>query len=294
MDEILISVITPTFNRGNLLKRCYLSLLEQSYMQFEWIVIDDGSTDDTQKIINNLQQQGKINIRYIYKENGGKHTALNEAFKIANGRYSIILDSDDYLSKDALKTIIDYWAKYSEIDDIYCISFLRGYCEGEPIGDMYPQNEFKSDYIEMRINSNVTGDKAETFVTKIMRENPFPVFETEKFLGESVLFIPLSETYKTIYVNKIIYFTEYIEGGLTLSGRKLRLKNPLGGMLYANCYLQSKRIKFRYKLKYSLLYMIYSYSAKKQKIKSKKLPGAYKIMYIFYPLCIVIYNYWNS
>ena len=108
----MITILTPTYNRKKYLKKAYDSLIIQTDKNFEWLIIDDGSNDETKEYINSLKQEKKVNIRYYYKDNGGKHTALNLGTKEAEGELILILDSDDYLDKNAVENINKYWKKY--------------------------------------------------------------------------------------------------------------------------------------------------------------------------------------
>ena len=108
----MITILTPTYNREKTLKRAYESLLAQTNKDFEWIVVDDGSSDNTKSLIEGFINESKLDIRYIYKTNGGKHTALNVGTAEAKGELLLILDSDDYLSEDAIELSYAYWEKY--------------------------------------------------------------------------------------------------------------------------------------------------------------------------------------
>ena len=111
MERVDVSILTPTYNRGYLLLRLYKSILKQSYRNFEWLIVDDGSTDDTrkvveQKILNDVERNG-VTIRYIYKDNGGKHTAVNRGVHFANGELVFIADSDDVRPDNAIETVVN-------------------------------------------------------------------------------------------------------------------------------------------------------------------------------------------
>lgn len=288
-----VSIITPTYNRDELLKSCYESLLKQTDKRFEWIVIDDGSIDETENVISGFIKANKIKLRYYKKENGGKHTAINYAFTLLSGDICLILDSDDILTEDAVSSIIKCWENVED-KTIGSITFLRRKPCGQIIGDKFPLDYYLSDYISCRINENITGDKAETFKVSELIKYRFPEFKDEKFLGESVLWIRFAQNCKSLFVNKAIYITSYLEGGLTQSGRKMRLNNPLGGMEYANSYLNCNRIKISIRLQKALLFIIYAISAKKKGIKHTKINKRFQFMYLFYPIAYLIYKKWSK
>lgn len=289
---MLLTILTPTYNRANLLKRCYNSLKEQTNKNFEWLVIDDGSIDDTKVIVEGFIAEDIIPIRYVYKKNGGKHTALNIGFKKAKGELTIIVDSDDSLTFDAVETIDNLWKQYRENKEISSIVFLRKYSNGQIIGDKFPQDNFISNHIECRINLGIDGDKSEVYVTRILKEYQFPVFEGEKFLSEGIVWTQIGRAYKAVYINKSIYVTEYLNDGLTKSGRGLRIKCPLGGMLNSKDYLQ-KDIRLYVRIKQMILYQCYGLFAKKNLHEMIKNCG-YKILFI---VCIPggysLYKYWK-
>lgn len=289
---MLLTILTPTYNRSNLLKRCYNSLKEQTNKNFEWLVIDDGSTDDTKTIIEGFIEEDILPIRYIYKENGGKHTALNVGFKKAKGELTIIVDSDDSLTFDAVETIDNLWKQYRENKEISSIVFLRKYSNGKIIGDKFPQDNFISNHIECRINLGIDGDKSEVYVTKILNKYQFPVFEGEKFLSEGIIWTQIGRAYKAVYINKPIYVTEYLNDGLTKSGRGLRIKCPLGGMLNSKDYLQ-KDIRLNVRIKQMILYQCYGLFAKKNLHEMINSCGC-KILFILCTPCgYLLYKYWK-
>ena len=237
---MFLSIITPTYNRGNLLGECYKSLKEQDDYDFEWIVIDDGSSDNTREIVESFikDAEGLFKVSYTYKENGGKHTALNMGIHKANGKLTLILDSDDILTPDAVSTIKKVWQENCNLDNLGVISFLRKYSNDNIIGDSFPKDNFLSNHIDYIVNKSIKGDKCEVVLTDVFKKFRFPEFKGEKFIGESIVWTKIAREYKTLYINKAIYITEYLEGGLTKSGRRQRLKSPLGGMALSNEYVK--------------------------------------------------------
>ena len=114
-----LTILTPTYNRGDLLKKCYESLNAQTNMEFQWLIVDDGSTDNTAEVVNGFQRESQqMNIKYLRKVNGGKHTALNYAHPYIEGDYVLILDSDDTLTEDAVQCAYDGWESYQKNEEI--------------------------------------------------------------------------------------------------------------------------------------------------------------------------------
>lgn len=290
--SVFLSILTPTYNRGNLLSKCYKSLKEQSLKDFEWVIIDDGSTDNTNEYIKKCIEEDEFPIRYFKKDNGGKHTALNLGFIECRGKLTIILDSDDILLPNAVEIIKKVWKENENIYKLGSMSFLRGDKDKKPIGDLFPEEKFLSNHIECRFNLGITGDKSEVYVTDILKEYQFPVFKNEKFMSEDIIWTKMGKKFKTLYINKVIYITEYLEGGLTKTGRKLRIKCPLGGIEAHKEYL-SNDFKLKIRIKHSLIYIAYSFFAKKS-IWSIVSKSEYKILIILNIIPgYLLYKYWK-
>lgn len=288
---MLITILTPTYNRKKEIKNLYKSLLTQTQKNFEWIVIDDGSVDDTKEYINGLVKEKKIDIKYIYQKNGGKHTALNTGIEECSGKLTFIVDSDDILTNKAIEEINNEWGKIKD-KNLCGISFLRGYSEEKAIGDEFYKDEFIDTFINVRLKNRVHGDKAEVWVTEILKKYKFPVFENEKFLGESFVWLSISGKYKMFFKNKIIYITEYLEGGLTNSGRKLKIECPKGGIANSNLCL-NKDIGYKEKIKNGLLYICYSFFDKR-KISNIIEKSSNKILVVILLVPgYLLYKYWK-
>lgn len=292
---MLISIITPTYNRGSLLRECFSSLVNQTNLNFEWIVIDDGSTDQTEEIIQKISQENhQFPIYYYKKKNGGKHTALNFAMSKVNGNVCCILDSDDVFIPDAIQKMIDEWSLYYDNQKIGVISFLRGYNETEAIVGNVDDEKIISNHIDYRINGGVKGDLCETIRTTTFKEFPFPVFKEERFFSEGWLWTNVGLKYQTVYVNKIIYITEYRDDGLTRAGRALRLKSPKAGMM--NSYLQmDEKINLKYRIKQAILYNVYSFRvAKYERNKIIRQRKNTFLICMTKPISFLILNYWKK
>lgn len=260
---MLVTVLTPAYNRSNQLRNLYNSLIKQSNKDFEWLVVDDGSKDDTEAVINSFIKENEIAISYIKKENGGKHTALNIGIKKSNGELIFIVDSDDILTSDAIESISLMHQKYKNNTRICGFSFLREFPDGRINGNEFSQNELIDTFINVRINSNdMYSDKAEIYYTKCLKEFPFPEFANEHFLGEDVVWVEMSRKYKMVHINEPIYIGEYQTDGLTKNRRINNIRSPRGCTLRANLYLKNDiNIKFREKC--ALQYLIYGWFAKK-------------------------------
>ena len=145
------TVFTPTYDRSDLLKRVYDSLEEQTYKDFEWLIVDDGSTDSTRDFIENLQSTASFDIHYSWKENGGKYTAINQGVSEARGRYFAIMDSDDWYLPDALEKMLECWNHVpDETKNSYKgVCGLFEYESGVFVGSKFPKDIFESNDIEI-------------------------------------------------------------------------------------------------------------------------------------------------
>ena len=286
-----VTVLTPTYNRLNTLVNCFQSLLKQSSKDFEWLIIDDGSSDETKQIVDQFIRKADFKVSYIFKENGGKHTALNRGIKEVTTELTLVLDSDDTLTSNAIEIIVREWVNYKGNLKICGLCFLRGYDENQQIGSKFPNDYFLSNRIETE-NLGVTGDKIEIIRTNVLKEFPFPEISEEKFIAESVVWIRIAQKYSMVYINRIIYITEYLEGGLTRTGRILRLKYPIGALLNAKEGLSNK-FKFKYRVKYSLLYIAYSLFAKRSIVKLLQNSGYPVLILLNFPFGYLLFKYWG-
>lgn len=288
-----ITVLTPAYNRGKFLEKLYKSLRTQSCKDFEWLIIDDGSTDDTCERVEQMKQTADFSISYYKKENGGKHTALNYAYQFIKTPLTFIVDSDDSLTEDAIVCVNAIYKKYKDENDLCGFSFLRGKPDGGYLSTSgVPQEGIKESYVECRINRGIGGDMAEVWYTHCLKEYPFPEFRGEKFLGEDIVWVRMSEKYKMRFFNRVIYISDYLEDGLTNNRRKHNINSPNGCVARAEAFLGSDAC-IRIKVKSMLQYQIYGKFAKKSCKKLYK-DISNKALYI---VCIIpatfIYLKWR-
>jgi len=247
------TVFTPTFNRKELLEKLYKSLQKQTFKDFEWLIVDDGSTDGTKEKVEEFLSEKKLEIKYYFKENGGKQRAYNFATEKANGELFICLDSDDEYVENGLEIILKYWKKYEKNSDIAGMGYLSTYPNREIIGSSFPEKEMISTQFEIYNKYGVKGDKGLMFRTEIIKKYKFPVFEDEKFVTEAVVYNRICEKYKMVYVNEKIEIKEYQEDGLTAKYNNLLLRNPKGQALYHN-EINSQKLTFKQKILNNAVY----------------------------------------
>jgi len=259
MYKYKVTVFTPTYNRAHTLERLYKSLQKQTFKDFEWLVIDDGSLDHTSLLIDKWQKESNtFPIRYYTKKNGGKHTAINYGLDLAQGELFFTADSDDYLTADALKKV-ETWACTLPQNEMFCgVVGNWGYTYTET-----PNTIFEALFRDVTLlerysevsDKPIDGERAYVFFTEIHRNYKYPVFSNEKFITEAVAWNRMAKDgYKMRVYNDIIYIYKFLEGGLTLTGNKLFLENPKGYGLW----LKEKAEFSDYTL-WAKLKMVYSY-----------------------------------
>lgn len=226
----MITVFTSIYNRRNVVGRFYESLLRQTSYDFEWLLIDDGSTDHLQELVNIWQVQAGFPIHYYYVKNGGKHRAINEGAKRAKGEIFFIVDSDDYLADDAIEFIQREFVKIAGQDDFAGISGLMcSSADGQIIGG---KPAFK-DYVDAtdfeRARYGLLKDKPCIYKTKIWLQYPLPEYEGENFLSEGVSHNEIAaQGLKIRWFHKVLMYVEYREDGLSRNIFEKRMHNPLG------------------------------------------------------------------
>lgn len=235
----MITVFTPTYNRAYIIDKLYKSLLKQTDKNFEWLVVDDGSTDGTEKYFSEIiENENPFGIVYVKQPNGGKHRAINRGLKLAKGELFFIVDSDDYLTNDAIEKL-NIWVKGLDDSKKWAgVAGARGYSEKEYIGGVYE----KAPYIDVknsdRAKFNLLGDKAEAYFTEVLKKYPFPEFDGENFITEEVVWNKIAlDGYYLRWYKDIIYICDYLEDGLTKAGNEKNVKNPQGVLHWAKLQL---------------------------------------------------------
>ena len=244
-----ITVFTPTFNRAYILSNLYHSLQRQTFLDFEWLIIDDGSTDNTQDLVERWQEERNFfPICYYKQENGGKCRAINRALDLAQGELFFTVDSDDYLTDDALEKI----AKWEEeLPKSECFCGVAGNLGTSPTETT--NTIFKGQYYEGTLldrYKNVDGERAIVFYTKLHRKFKYPEFPGEKFMTEAVVYNRIAHAgYKIRFYNDIIWIYKYIEDGLTKSGTSIFINNPRGFGLWLKERAEFERYSLYKRLK---------------------------------------------
>ncbi len=244
----MITVFTPTYNRKNTLNRLYSSLLGQTNKDFEWIIVDDGSTDDTKGLVNTWIIENKIKIKYFKQENQGKPIAHNKGVEEAKGELFVCVDSDDYLTEDAIDVIQKKWNEVKSEKDCVGMVGARVFESGIFVGTSMPQGIKYSTLQDLSSKYKYKGDTILVYRKEIIKKYKFPKIEGEKFISEGYLYDQIDEEGKLAIIYDNIYICEYLPNGYTANIAKLIKENPKGYILLANQKLKlAKSIKRKIK-----------------------------------------------
>lgn len=233
------SVCIPSYNRAHTLKRCLDSLCKQTYKNFEVLLIDDGSLDNTESIVR--EYDDKFNIRYIKKKNGGKHTALNVGIKeAADTELFMVLDSDDWLEKDALDSFKTIWEELT-VEQRKGLCGIAGKCrdqDGKVLGQPFPESPYVFSYIDMHFRGVNYGDCCECTKTSIIKKYLFPEPQGTKFVPEYYIYDQIGMDYDLYCTNKVILDKEYMEDGITRNIKDYFEKNAIGYLCGLVCRIE--------------------------------------------------------
>ncbi len=229
---LTVTVFTPTYNRAHVLERLYRSLQEQSFKDFEWLIVDDGSTDHTGTLVSSWKsEQNRFPIRYYWKPNGGKHTAHNYALEKARGEYLAIMDSDDWYTPDALEILTNAWnaipgemkSRFSNIEG------LCSYQDGTIIGKPWPREIYDISGLEVR---KIRKDTMGIYRLSILKKYPFPNGFDGCFVLEGLIWNRIADKYLTRFINRVVGYKEYLEDGLTKRPLVAKLAGSRSGVLF--------------------------------------------------------------
>ncbi len=281
-----ITIFTPIYNRAYILGQAYDSLKKQTQKDFMWLIVDDGSTDNTEELVDTWRNEKIINIKYIKQENAGKHIAHNTAVQNCNTEYMLILDSDDYLNEKAIEILNNEVDKISTMPNISGIIGNRYDAKTKQcIGTKMPENIEYASGIELYEKYKFKGDTLRLYKTNILKEFPFCQIEGEKFIYENVVFDPIDNKYKMLIDKNELYYGTYLEDGYTSNTERIKNDNPIG---YA--YALNSGVKYGItiskKIKWTVLYINW---CKKNKIIDAFNQFSRKDLFvILYPISIIL------
>jgi glycosyltransferase involved in cell wall biosynthesis len=258
---MLLSIITPTYNRAYCLGSIYASLVKSPLChELEWIIVDDGSTDNTSSLVNEWRTKAEVSIRYFKVANGGKTRAVHHGFaQEPKGRFTLILDSDDYLADDTIGLIEEIGRTLPS--DYVGIIGLKSNTKGEIIGDKFITPT--TSYIDLYFGANaIKGDKLFIIRTEIYKQGIVLPHVNEKFMPDNVPYIFADAFGKFKTINKCLYYGDYLQDGMTANVLKT-IMNNINGLVYEQRMLQNRITNFKFKVLNNVKYVHYSLIAGK-------------------------------
>lgn len=226
-----LTVFTPAFNRSYCLHKCYESLKRQTCKDFVWLIIDDGSTDQTEELVNKWMDENIIQINYHWQENQGMHGAHNTAYERIETELNVCIDSDDYMPDDAVEKILSFWKKYGN-ETVSGIIGLDSDAKGGIIGAKLPEDVKASTLFELYNKHGVTGDKKLVYRTELTKKFPYPLFRNEKYVGLAYKYYKLDMEYEMLLMNEVLCRVEYLPDGSSLNMLNQYRRNPRGFSFY--------------------------------------------------------------
>ncbi|REC57539.1 glycosyltransferase family 2 protein [Chryseobacterium piscium] len=271
-----LTIFTPTYNRAYILPKLFESLQSQTSKDFEWLIVDDGSSDNTKDLVEDFKSKVNFKITYIYQENQGKHVAINTALRNINTSYFATIDSDDFLENNAIETIFTKLPLIAQTEDIIALASPINILNQNTANNKITAETVASTY-EMIYRYKIHGEVTLIFKTELAKRFEYPTFIKEKFMLESVVFNRMDKMYKFLYILESIVNAEYIPDGLTAQGKKKLIDNPKGAALAYKEKMNNYKIPLENRKMFAKNYWDYenltnkSFISKINKIKGVKI-----------------------
>ena len=220
-----LTIFTPAYNRAYTLHLGYEALLRQTCQDFEWLIIDDGSTDNTRELVTGWIKENKIPIRYHYQENQGMHGAHNTAYRLITTELNTCIDSDDYMPDDAVEKIVTFWKKHGS-NEVAGIIGLDADFQGNIIGTTFTE---KQTTLGIFYAQGGKGDKKMVYRTEIINQYPeYPLFKGEKYVSLGYKYELIDQDYSLLALNEVLVKVEYRPDGSSMNMFRQYIKNPQG------------------------------------------------------------------
>ncbi len=283
-----LSILTATYNRSNYLPKLYESIKENLKYNVtpEWIIVDDGSTDDTKNIVQSFIDENKVIIKYLYQKNSGKMSAINEAVKMATGDLIVDCDSDDCFTNNSFEIIEKNVKKLLQNKELYGLVFLKSEENGKISGKEFSQKEHITSMFDLYFKEDIGGEKIIVYNSKIRKQYSHQLEHNEKFITEARMYHKMDEKYKLLAINEVIEQGSYIEDGYTKNINKTFKESPYGYYMYFKELLQKdmRGVMFSKRLYAIKHYILFSYLTKNKfnanLIKDRLNRLLYTILYL--------------
>lgn len=284
----ILTVFTPTYNRAYTLHKCYGGLKRQTCKDFTWLIIDDGSSDNTKELVESWIKEDILDIKYIYQENQGMHGAHNTAYENIDTELNVCIDSDDYMPEDAVEKILEFWDE-NKSPELAGIIGLDAYESGQIIGDKFPNDLKKTTLFEINNKLKIKGDKKLVYRSDITRKYPYPLFEGERYVGLAYKYYKIDEEYELATLNEILCIVEYMEDGSSRNMLKQYRKNPKGFAFYRIENMKSKKASIVFKIKENIHYVSSSFIGKNRDFIKESPCKVLTVISI--PIGYILYRY---
>jgi glycosyltransferase involved in cell wall biosynthesis len=283
-----ITVFTPTFNRAYCLHQVYESLLRQSCQDFIWLVVDDGSTDNTGALVQSWIDDRKIEIHYVYQNNLGMHGGYNTAYSMIDTELNVCMDSDDFFTDQAIEMILKHWDEYGN-DSYAGLVGLDATLDGKVLGAWFPQDLKSATLEDLYHKYKINGDKKLVYRTAVVKSfPPYPIYPGESFVPLGSLYVQIDKQYELLCLNEILCLVEYMEDGSTRNIFRQYRRHPRG-------FRYSRVIEMKYsgyakvKIKAIIHFIANSLQLKEFNYFGK---NKYPILtYLLFPLGLLLYFY---
>jgi glycosyltransferase involved in cell wall biosynthesis len=243
-----LTIFTPTYNRAYTLHLCYESLKRQTSKNFVWLIIDDGSTDNTKELVGKWIEENDVPIRYHNQENQGMHGAHNAAYELIDTKLNVCIDSDDYMPDDAVEKIVSFWNEFGS-ENYAGIVGLDASPNGQIIGTKMPEGLKESTLTSLYARYNVKGDKKLVYRSDLTKKTPpYPLFPGEKYCPLSFKYVLIDQQYPLLVLNEILCHVEYLPDGSSMNIIHQYKRNPKSFSFFrkvAMQYAPSFKEKFR-------------------------------------------------
>ncbi|MGQ4665897.1 glycosyltransferase family 2 protein [Metabacillus halosaccharovorans] len=284
----ILTVFTPTFNRAYILHQCYESLKRQTNNEFIWLIIDDGSTDNTEELVKNWIEENYISIRYFKQENQGMHGAHNTAYNLIETELNICIDSDDYMPDDAVEKIVSFWKKHGS-ENVGGIIGLDCHQNREIIGTELPNDMKKSTLFNLYHKHEVKGDKKLVYRTCLTKKFPYPIYQNEKLVPLSYKYFMLDQECEMLLLNEPLCIVEYLPDGSSMNILRQYKNSANGFRFYRMEMMKLPNTTFNFKFKQAIHYVSCSLFINSNSI-IKQSPK--KLLTIFVlPLGLILHKY---
>lgn len=286
-----VCIFTPTYNRAYTLGTLFESLRQQSSQQFYWLIVDDGSTDDTESLVSQFSETSPFRIEYVKQKNGGKQRAHNTGVDHCESELFFCVDSDDVLTPFAVETILKAWDRYRDDASVAGLVGLCGHDMDTPLGTSMPKDVGTITFWDLYYKKGHKGDSAPIHRTEILKKYPFFVADGEKFMAETYVYHQIDQAYTLGVIDRVLIIREYLEDGYTHNVRKVTRQNPIGYKILKRMYIEYSDTLYL-KFYNSILYLVgCRFSGTKRAVRDAPYPAIALLAYLpAVLLCKTVYR----